>query len=225
MTLLEFCQKNKIEYLLDEWSSKNGDLLPDMVLVNSNIRVWWNSKLDGEIKAPIEMRLKEIEGFQDPKQGVGQSVIEKSPRNDLRGKTFGRLQVIAYEGVKKESMWRCRCECGAEIVVKRNNLVSGKTRSCGCLSKEVRESNFKKNIHFIDGTCVEKVAAKVTHQNNTSGFRGVSIRENGKYRAGMTFKGRRYELGTYDKLEDAIKARLAGETMIDEFVEKVKGQL
>src|SRR5262249_1914736 len=33
--------------------------------------------------------------------------------------------------------WRCHCDCGNETEVQRTSLVSGATRSCGCLFKEV----------------------------------------------------------------------------------------
>lgn len=50
------------------------------------------------------------------------------------GERFGALTVIEDKGTNHESRreWRCRCDCGAETVVLQSNLLSGKTRSCGC---------------------------------------------------------------------------------------------
>ncbi|KKL68305.1 hypothetical protein LCGC14_2126340 [marine sediment metagenome] len=45
-------------------------------------------------------------------------------------KRFGRLVVIAVLPNNKAA---CRCDCGTETVIFRNNLLSGNTRSCGCL--------------------------------------------------------------------------------------------
>jgi len=45
-------------------------------------------------------------------------------------------------------MWRCRCECGNEVVVRGLRMLAGKTRSCGCLEREVRD---KRN--FRHGDC------------------------------------------------------------------------
>lgn len=54
---------------------------------------------------------------------------------DLTGKRFGRLTVIAENGVTKHGkiLWLCRCNCGNECTVTGNHLKSNHTRSCGCL--------------------------------------------------------------------------------------------
>lgn len=31
--------------------------------------------------------------------------------------------------------WRCKCECGNETIADRSSLMSGNTKSCGCLKK------------------------------------------------------------------------------------------
>lgn len=58
-------------------------------------------------------------------------------RRDLTGKKFGQLTV--REPVEDRlgllRGWRCMCTCGRETVVKPNNLVQRKTRSCGCLAR------------------------------------------------------------------------------------------
>ena len=55
-------------------------------------------------------------------------------KNDLTGKVFGRLTVIefSHNGSNWSVYWKCRCSCGAYIVVRNNNLLSGNTKSCGC---------------------------------------------------------------------------------------------
>lgn len=58
-------------------------------------------------------------------------------RMDLAGQVFGRLTALEpAENIGKSTAWRCRCECGKEVVVRTNSLASGKTRSCGCLRDE-----------------------------------------------------------------------------------------
>lgn len=58
---------------------------------------------------------------------------------DLTGQRFGRLFVIEREGSdnQKRVTWRCRCACGRETVVASSYLLSGNTKSCGCLRNEV----------------------------------------------------------------------------------------
>lgn len=55
------------------------------------------------------------------------------------GDVFGRLTVIGDAPPSKHGkrMYRCRCECGGEIVTHGSSLSQGKTRSCGCLRREV----------------------------------------------------------------------------------------
>jgi hypothetical protein len=58
---------------------------------------------------------------------------------DLAGRVFGRLTVQARAAAKsytENSVWRCRCECGNERDVVSLKLVSGHTKSCGCLKAE-----------------------------------------------------------------------------------------
>lgn len=54
--------------------------------------------------------------------------------NDIQpGDRFVRL--VALERIVKDKLpyWKCRCDCGNEIVVLENNLKRGNTKSCGCL--------------------------------------------------------------------------------------------
>jgi hypothetical protein len=64
-------------------------------------------------------------------------------KNDLTGKTFGRLQVLSpHEKVKnKTTIWLCKCSCGVIKTVRGSDMVQGKTQSCGCLALENRTSN------------------------------------------------------------------------------------
>src|SRR2546430_9186974 len=57
------------------------------------------------------------------------------PFNDLTGRRFGALCVIAYAGTDrhKRRKWRVQCEqCGCTKIVLAGNLLSGRAKSCGC---------------------------------------------------------------------------------------------
>ena len=58
--------------------------------------------------------------------------------NDLNGMTFERLTVIGEGGRTKDRhiLWECRCECGNIVNVSSRDLVTGHTKSCGCLQKD-----------------------------------------------------------------------------------------
>lgn len=55
-------------------------------------------------------------------------------RSALPGDRFDRLVVTAIVDGQTR---KCLCDCGAESIVRRCNLTSGNTRSCGCLRKEI----------------------------------------------------------------------------------------
>lgn len=58
---------------------------------------------------------------------------------DLTGQVFGRLTVISRaENKGGRIYWNCKCECGNEKRISRNDLKRGSTKSCGCLNDENR---------------------------------------------------------------------------------------
>ena len=80
---------------------------------------------------------------------------------DLTGQKFERLTVlkrgedyISPSGFK-EIQWWCQCDCGGEnslILVSGNRLRANKTKSCGCLQKEiVSKTNKKYNTYDLSG--------------------------------------------------------------------------
>ena len=54
-------------------------------------------------------------------------------RVDLTGKKFNMLTVIQELGGNKVL---CKCDCGNEKVINKNNVKSGKVMSCGCLLRK-----------------------------------------------------------------------------------------
>lgn len=54
---------------------------------------------------------------------------------DLTGRVFARLAVQRLGArLHGKIAWQCLCECGKEALVSSTNLVTGNTRSCGCLA-------------------------------------------------------------------------------------------
>lgn len=52
---------------------------------------------------------------------------------ELTGQRFGKLTALRRaENVGRDTAWLCRCDCGAETVVRTAYLRRGKARSCGC---------------------------------------------------------------------------------------------
>lgn len=61
---------------------------------------------------------------------------------DISGKRFGRLVVTGEtrEVVNGSRTWRCKCDCGEEVVTTRTALNIKQKSSCGCLARELREN-------------------------------------------------------------------------------------
>lgn len=55
--------------------------------------------------------------------------------NNLKGRVFGLLTVLAEHGKDKNGkrLWKCRCACGNEKIAETSSLTRGHTKSCGCL--------------------------------------------------------------------------------------------
>jgi len=59
-------------------------------------------------------------------------------RENISGQTFGRLTVLReMSSDKAHRSWLCVCTCGTEKLVGHPSLKSGKTKSCGCLRREL----------------------------------------------------------------------------------------
>ena len=70
------------------------------------------------------------------------------------GEKYGRLIVISEaERQKQKRRFACVCECGTEITVQLGQILSGKTKSCGCLRKETTARTAKANAtHGMRGS-------------------------------------------------------------------------
>lgn len=121
-----------------------GKLTPILVVrKNSKGMYIWLCKCDcGNEK---EVRGSELRNGEITHCGCERKVnIQKK---DLIGKKFGSLLVINYlPATKKEkSFCMCKCDCGAEIKVRTDNLRGGHTRSCAGQAKLHHKTYFARN--------------------------------------------------------------------------------
>lgn len=84
---------------------------------------------------------------------------------DLTGIRIGKLTVMepTKERVHRLVVWKCQCDCGNTVDVWQSNLQKGFTTSCGC------RRDPSKNMHYVEGTCVESLRTDVMYKSNTSG--------------------------------------------------------
>ncbi len=89
--------------------------------------------------------------------------VNKNSKAFLIGRRFGRLTVTEDSGERKEGciLWRCRCDCGEEILLMRKQLISGRFTSCGCLpEKEKAEASEAEDLtgrRFGELTVIRRV--------------------------------------------------------------------
>lgn len=104
----------------------------------------------------------------------------------LTGKVFGRLEVVDESYMKDFGSYRkrvvtCRCTCGVETLVVVSQLCSGKTKSCGCLMRDVNRTLH--TTHGMKGTKEHRAwkSIKTRTGNASSGcahnymLRGISM--------------------------------------------------
>ena len=104
------------------------------------------------------------------------------------GERFGRLIVLDRRENKKgpHVLCSCRCDCGTEIITRLNRLISGDTKSCGCLKRELARSMVKKGLNRTHGlygtgahTTWSQMIQRCKNKNNPAykdyGGRGISI--------------------------------------------------
>ena len=133
---------------------------------------------------------------------------------DIAGRTFGYLTAVepTKERDRRDVVWHCQCRCGKTVRVSATRLLRGNDLSCGCLGKEqLRRAN-----RYIDHTSLRQaLEERVESGRAASGYTGVSKKRN-KWQAYITYKGKRYSLGCYSVLEDAVKARMQAKAWVRE---------
>ncbi len=137
--------------------------------------------------------------------GYAQLCIPRPMKKDLTGQKFGYLTAIGPVGKDKRHnvIWRCKCKCGNEVDVVATLLITGNTVSCGCF----KTARLKYVNRYVEGTELRaSMEDSRISKRSISGYTGVQPKR-GKWRAYIRYKGISYSLGTYKKMEDAVKAR------------------
>lgn len=127
----------------------------------------------------------------------------------LQGKRFGYLTVLERSTKRTRGgkiLWKCQCDCGNITYVESSSLSCGVTKSCGCLVQKI----LKTAPAIIKGTSPYKFINPKPTVNSQTGVLGVYYNQ-GKYIAGMRFRGEQVLLQSFDNIEDAIAARKAAE--------------
>lgn len=98
---------------------------------------------------------------------------------DLTGQRFGKLTVVKQMPNNKNNkvVWLCKCDCGNDTVVIGSRLNTGKTKSCGCLTREstiARSTKHGYNVTYphLCGTRQNMIDRCTNPHNKTYGYYG-----------------------------------------------------
>lgn len=136
---------------------------------------------------------------------------------DITDRQFDRLTAkypLPQRDHKGGVIWHCVCECGNEVDLSYNVLMYSDIRSCGCWKRE-RESKLPELLTHINGTSIDAIKSKKVRTDSTTGVTGVYLQK-GKYVAKIVFQSKQYQLGKFDNIGDAIKARKEAEELLFE---------
>lgn len=93
---------------------------------------------------------------------------------DIVSKAFGRLSVISYAEKKKGYyFYWCFCECGNVSCKERYNLISGNTKSCGCLRKKMPTEELV--LRMIRSCMINRCHSPGDTRYKSYGGRGIKV--------------------------------------------------
>lgn len=74
------------------------------------------------------------------------NIPARKAKSCLLGARFGKLSAV--RGVppdkNRKTMWECVCDCGKTKIIRGQDLIRGKVKSCGCIYKISTRENIKK---------------------------------------------------------------------------------
>ncbi len=103
-------------------------------------------------------------------------------KKELARRKFNRWTVIKEVPYKKPIMWLCECVCGTKKEVRGCHLLSGNSKSCGCLQKEGmsnRTRKFSTSIQKILSKRLSQMRSRCHNPKDTHykyyGARGITV--------------------------------------------------
>lgn len=141
--------------LIDLTGKRFGRLTVLYRAENKNGRVYWHCKCDcGNEKDILGSSLRS--GATKSCGCFAKDRSSETHLKDISGQQFGFLVPLYIIPTKdKRTFWHCKClNCGGEVNVTYHSLVTGDTKSCGCLRKSYGEAKITQllidnNVNFI----------------------------------------------------------------------------
>ena len=124
----------------------------DIVSPSGNVCVAWKCKCD----CGNETIIRSSSLLQGNTKSCGclvKEICTTTLIKDLTGLRFGMLTVLeradnkTYSSGINRVAWKCKCDCGNEKVVLSSLLISGETKSCGCMASS---GEYNLIIYFLN---------------------------------------------------------------------------
>lgn len=113
---------------------------------------------------------------------------EMTAFRDLAGQSFSRLTALergedqVRRTGKRLVVWRCRCDCGAEVSVRSDHLTRGKIQSCGCWRRD--QPTKHGGAYGLEYNSWQNLIQRTTNPKNPGydyyGGRGITVCERWK---------------------------------------------
>lgn len=154
----------------------------------------------------------------------------KPTRESLVGQRFGKLTVRCRSdkrgsrGARTVPLWECLCDCGELVYRATDSLVGTGNCMCAVCASAKNTAKARSQAGFADGTQISRIRNIDPASSNASGVRGVYFdRRSNKWRARLKFRGQLMNFGSYENLNDAVKARREAEALY--YGEYLEGKL
>jgi len=103
---------------------------------------------------------------------------------DVTNHRFGRLVAIKIaDKYLTTNVWLCKCDCGNKVKIPVNRLTSGRTKSCGCLQRDLTSKRVKthgytithKNLYGVWRQMINRCHNKEDPNFDSYGGRGIFV--------------------------------------------------
>lgn len=93
----------------------------------------------------------------------------------IEGKTFGKIKVIKFkEKINYFNFFHCVCNCGKEVVMRGDGIISGRILSCGC-GRRKSNAKYKHPLYFTWSAMFFRCENPISPTFKNYGGKGVSI--------------------------------------------------
>jgi hypothetical protein len=96
------------------------------------------------------------------------------------GDKFSRLEVISLSGKRDKSRqyyYYCKCDCGNFVDVRKDSLLNGRVKSCGCytLDRLTKHNKCNTRLYHIRSGMIERCCNPRNKDYKNYGARGIDI--------------------------------------------------